>query len=100
MLYVIITEDVPESSAKRAAARAAHMKRMAAMQTAGRIVISGPCLASENPDPAAAGILGSVIIAEFESLSAARSWADADPYVAGGVWAKVTVMPFHKGFPR
>lgn len=100
MLYAIIAEDIPESSAKREAARAAHMKRMAAMQAAGRIAISGPCLATENPDPAAAGIVGSVIIAEFESLEAARSWADADPYVAGGVWVKVKVMPFHKGFPR
>lgn len=100
MLYAILTEDIPDSASKRAAARAAHMKRMAGMQAAGRIAISGPCLATDNPDPTAAGIVGSVIIAEFESLAAARIWADADPYVAGGVWAKVTVMPFHKGFPK
>ena len=100
MLYVILTEDVPDSSAKRKAARAAHMQRMSEMQDAGRIVISGPCLASDNPDPVSAGFWGSVIIAEFESLEAARTWADADPYVAGGVWSRVTVKPFHKGFPR
>jgi len=100
MLYAILTEDVPNSSSKRAAARAAHMKRMSEMQDAGRIVISGPCLASDKPDPVAAGFWGSVIIAEFESLVAARAWADADPYVAAGVWSKVTVKPFQKGFPR
>lgn len=100
MLYVIITEDVANSSLQRKAARAAHMKRMSEMQERGRLIISGPCLATDNPDPASAGIWGSVIIAEFESLEAARSWADADPYVAGGAWSKVTVKPFHKGFPR
>jgi len=100
MLYAILADDVPDSSSKRQAARAAHMQRMSEMQEAGRIVVSGPCLAADIPDPGAAGILGSVIIAEFESLAAARAWAGADPYVAGGVWSKVTVMPFHKGFPR
>jgi len=100
MLYAILTEDVPNSSSKRQAARAAHMKRMSEMQDAGRIVISGPCLATDRPDPVSAGFWGSVIIAEFESLEAATLWADADPYVSGGVWSKVTVKPFHKGFPR
>jgi uncharacterized protein len=100
MLYVILTEDVANSSSKRKVARAAHMKRMSEMQDAGRLIISGPCLATDNPDPVSAGFWGSIIIAEFESLEAARSWADADPYVAGGVWSKVTVKPFHKGFPR
>lgn len=100
MLYAILAEDVPDSASKREVVRAAHMKRMSQMQAQGRIVISGPCLANDNPDPAAAGILGSVIIAEFDTLQAAKAWADADPYVAGGVWSKVRVMPFHKGFPR
>jgi uncharacterized protein YciI len=100
MLYATLTEDVPDSSSKREAARAAHMKRMSQMQDAGRIIISGPCLATDSPDSLSAGFWGSVIIAEFESLQAARAWADADPYVAGGVWSKVTVKPFHKGFPK
>jgi uncharacterized protein len=100
MLYVVITEDVPDSRSKRAAAREAHMKRMTEMQDAGRLVVSGPCPAIDSPDPGPAGFSGSVIIAEFNSLEAAKVWVDADPYVAAGVWSKVTVKPFHKGFPR
>ena len=42
---------------------------------------------------------GSVVIAEFDSLEAAQAWADADPYVAAGVYAEVTVKPFKQVFP-
>lgn len=100
MLYVLIAEDIPDSKARRDAARSTHMARMAQLQASGKLVISGPCLASDDPDPARAGIFGSVIIAEFESLQAAREWAEADPYVSAGVWCKLVVHPFHKGFPR
>jgi uncharacterized protein YciI len=98
MLYVILADDAPGSEARRAAARAAHMARMAQMEESGRLVISGPRLRRDLPEPAAAGIAGSLIIAEFESLQAAREWADADAYVAAGVWTNVTVQPFHRGF--
>ena len=100
MLYVIVAEDVPDSSAKRAAARDRHYERMTAMQDAGRLLISGPCPAIDSPDPGPAGYSGSVIIAEFDSLAAAKAWIAEDPYVTTGVFAKVTVRPFRKGFPR
>ena len=100
MLYVILADDAPGSRPRRAAARPGHMARMAEMEAAGRIVVSGPRLASDHPDPATAGIAGSVIVAEFESLGAARAWAQDDPYVAAGVWTNLVVQPFHKGFPR
>ena len=100
MLYVIVAEDVPDSSAKRAAVRAKHYERMTAMQDAGRLVISGPCPAIDSADPGPAGFSGSVIIAEFESLDEAKAWIAEDPYVTSGVFSKVTVKPFRKGFPR
>ena len=52
----------------------------------------------DSNDPGAAGFSGSTVIAEFESLEAAQAWADADPYVAAGVYAKVTVRPYKKVF--
>lgn len=100
MLYAIVTEDAPGSLAKRAAARPEHMARMAGLQREGRLVISGPCPAIDSPDPGPAGFSGSIIIGEFESLDEAQAWAEADPYVAAGVWSKVTVKPFRKGFPK
>lgn len=100
MLYVILAEDGPNSSANRAAARARHYERMTAMQDAGRLVISGPCPAIDSPDPGPAGFSGSIIIAEFDSLADAEAWIAADPYVTSGVFESVVVKPFRKGFPR
>ena len=50
-------------------------------------------------DPGPAGFSGSVIIADFESLEAARAWAEADPYTSAGVYADVVVKPFRQTLP-
>ena len=99
MLYAILGEDAPGSLAKRLAARPAHLERLKELQEAGRLVLAGPCPAIDSPDPGPAGFSGSVIVAEFDSLAAARAWADADPYVAAGVYGTVTVKPFKKVLP-
>ncbi len=99
MLYAIIGEDVPGSLEKRLAARPAHLERLKALQDEGRMIVAGPCPAIDSPDPGPAGFSGSVIVAEFPSLEDAKTWADADPYVAAGVYAKVTIKPFKKAFP-
>lgn len=99
MLYAILGEDVPGSLEKRLAARPAHLQRLTELQDAGRLVLAGPCPAIDSPDPGPAGFSGSVVIAEFESLVAARGWADADPYVAAGIYARVEVKPFRKVLP-
>ena len=99
MLYVIIGEDLPGTLDRRLAARPAHVERLQALQAAGRLILAGPCPAIDSTDPGPAGFTGSLIVAEFSSLDAAKSWADADPYVAAGVYEKVTVKPFRKVFP-
>ena len=99
MLYAIIGEDVPGSLEKRLAARPAHLERLKALQDEGRMIVAGPCPAIDSPDPGPAGFTGSLIVAEFPSLEDAKAWADVDPYVAAGVYAKVTVKPFKKAFP-
>lgn len=99
MLYAILGEDAPGSLAKRLAARPAHLERLVELQEAGRLILAGPCPAIDSPDPGPAGFSGSIIVAEFASLAAAESWAGADPYVAAGVYANVTVKPFKKVLP-
>ena len=99
MLYVIIGEDVAGSLENRLGARPAHLERLQALQAEGRLILAGPCPAIDSPDPGPAGFSGSIIIAEFASLDAAKTWADADPYVAAGVYARVTVKPFKKVLP-
>lgn len=99
MLYAIIGEDVPSSLEKRVAARPAHLARLTELQSAGRLILAGPFPAIDSPDPGPAGFSGSLIVAEFESLEAAQAWAEADPYVAAGVYGEVDVKPFRKVLP-
>ena len=100
MLYSIIAEDVPNSLEKRKGARPAHLERLESMQSEGRLVLAGPFPAIESNEPGEHGFSGSLIIAEFDSLADARAWADADPYVAAGVYSQVEVKPFKQVFPR
>ena len=99
MLYAIISEDVANSLDKRKSAVDAHRARLAALQAEGRMIIAGPHPAIDSADPGPNGFSGSLIVAEFTSLAAAQAWADADPYVTAGVYAKVTVKPFKRVFP-
>lgn len=99
MLYAINGEDVSNSLEKRLSVRPEHLKRIQALQEAGRLILAGPFPAIDSPDPGPAGFSGSLIVAEFESLEAAQAWANADPYVSAGVYQNVTVRPFKKVFP-
>lgn len=100
MLYAIIGTDSANSLDKRLAARPAHLARLEELQAEGRMILAGPCPAIDSATPGEAGFTGSLIVAEFESLAAAKAWADADPYVAAGVYADVSVKPFLRVFPR
>ncbi len=99
MLYVINGEDIPNSLEKRLAVRPEHLKRIQALQEAGRLILAGPYPAIDSQDPGTAGFSGSLIVAEFESLADAQTWAEADPYVSAGVYAKVIVKPFKRVLP-
>ncbi|MDG9925393.1 MULTISPECIES: YciI family protein [unclassified Pseudomonas] len=99
MLYAIIASDAPESLEKRLATRPAHLARLEQLKNEGRLVLAGPHPAVDSVDPGPAGFSGSLIVAEFESLAAAQSWADADPYRAAGVYASVLVKPFKQVLP-
>lgn len=99
MFYAIMSEDVSNSLEKRKSARADHIARLNALKDAGRLLLAGPHPATDSEDPDAAGMTGSLVVAEFDSLDAAREWADADPYVAAGVYAKVVVKPFKRVLP-
>ncbi|TCS71573.1 hypothetical protein EDC61_109119 [Sulfuritortus calidifontis] len=98
-LYAIVGEDVAGSLEKRLGARPAHLERLTALKNEGRLVLAGPFPAIDSNDPGPAGFTGSLIVAEFDSLEAAQAWAEADPYVAAGVYARVTVKPFRKVLP-
>ena len=100
MLYSIVGTDVENSLPLRKGARSAHLERLQQLQQAGRLIIAGPNPAIDSSDPGEAGFSGSLIVAEFTSLDEAKAWADADPYIAAGVYAQVTVKPFKQVFPQ
>lgn len=99
MLYAIMSQDVENSLPKRQTARPDHLARLEELQSQGRLILAGPHPAIDSENPGEAGFTGSLVIAEFNSLDDARSWADADPYVAAGVYTEVRVKPFKKVLP-
>lgn len=99
MLYLIQGEDVTDSLPRRLANRPAHLERLQHLKVEGRLVLAGPLPAVDAEEPGPAGFTGSVIVAEFRSLAEAEAWAKDDPYLAGGVYHKVTVRPFKRVLP-
>ncbi|HLS84159.1 MAG TPA: YciI family protein [Arenimonas sp.] len=99
MWYLILGHDRENSLATRLAVRPAHLARLEALRDAGRLKLAGPLPALDTGDPGPAGFTGSLIVAEFPSLEEARAWADADPYAAAGVYARIEVRPFRPVLP-
>jgi uncharacterized protein len=99
MWYLIHGTDHPNSLEGRKLARPAHLARLEALRDAGRLLLAGPLPAIDAEDPGPAGFVGSIIVAEFGSLLEARAWADQDPYLAAGVYARVEVTPFRRVLP-
>ncbi len=99
MWYAIVADDVENSLERRLKARPDHLKRLEQLKTEGRLLLAGPFPAIDNADPGPAGFTGSLMIVEFATLADAKAWADADPYVAHGVYRNITVKPFRKTFP-
>ena len=100
MWYAIYSHDRPGSLEARLEARPAHVERLEALLDDGRLLLAGPRPAIDSPDPGPAGFLGSLVVAEFDSLEEAQAWAEADPYVAGGVYESVEVTPFLRVMPK
>ena len=99
MYYMICATDAPDSLEKRLAARPDHLARLETLKSEGRLLIAGPFPAIDSPDPGPAGFTGSLVVAGVNSLEQAISWADADPYMAAGVYQDIVVKPYKKVMP-
>ena len=94
MLYAFFAQDIPGTLEQRLAARPEHLARLTELDEAGRLAIAGP-----NPNPDGEGFTGSLIVADFADMAAAEAWANADPYMAAGVYEGVIIKPFKQVFP-
>lgn len=99
MYYAIMSQDVPNSLPLRQKARPDHLARLEILRDQGKLLLAGPLPAIDSENPGDAGFTGSLVVAEFDTLAAAQAWADADPYMAAGVYASVSVKPFKKVLP-
>ncbi|MBL4584001.1 MAG: YciI family protein [Pseudomonadales bacterium] len=99
MLYAIVGTDTQNSLEKRLAARPEHLERLETLKAEGRLIIAGPFPAIDSVNPGEAGFTGSLIVAEFDTLAQATSWAEADPYVSAGVYLSTSVKPFKHVLP-
>jgi uncharacterized protein YciI len=90
MLFVIIGHDGPDGAALRPKLRPAHLDNLRPLAQAGKVRIAGPFTDGS----------GSLIVVDMESEAQARAFANRDPYVTGGVFARVEVKPFKQVFPE
>ena len=96
--YAIYCEDVKDNNLeKRRSVRPAHLQRLEDLNQQGNLLTAGPMPLTDGDNVAITGIFGSLIIAQFHDLHAAKAWAAADPYVTAGIFARVTVHPFMPG---
>ena len=94
-LVVIIGHDVANSSDQRQQTRAEHVERLKVLERENRLIIAGPTPIEHGLE----AMSGSVIIADFESLAAAQTWINAEPYLRDGVYSHVEVRPFIHTLP-
>ena len=99
MWYAIISEDNVGSLPLRKVHRPAHLQRLQELNDQGRLLIAGPHPADDSNEPTSAGFTGSLVVVGFDSLADAQKWADQDPYLLNGVYAKVNIKPFVKALP-
>lgn len=95
-LFVIIGHDVANSSAQRQITRAEHVERLQVLDHEKRLIIAGPTPIEHGLE----AMSGSLIIADFESLEAAQTWVNAEPYLRDGVYSHVEVRPFIHTLPN
>ena len=89
-LYALTCLDKPGHLEVRKANRDAHLAHIA---DTGCVVQAGPFLDD------AGQMCGSLVILDRPDRAGAQAWAEADPYVGAGVYARVTVKPFKKVLP-
>ena len=95
-LFAIIGHDVANSSAQRQLTRTEHLARLQALDSEQRLVIAGPTPIEHGQSARS----GSIVIAKFESLEAAQTWASAEPYLRDGVYSHVDIKPFIHVLPK
>ncbi len=88
--YVIIAKDGTddEALARRMAARPEHLAGIKSLKENNNFVTGGATLDDDGK------MIGSVMIAQFESDELMQEWYDNEPYITQGVWKSIEIKPF------
>jgi uncharacterized protein YciI len=90
MQWLIIARDGDdaEAPARRQAARPAHLENAARHQAQGHLLVGGALVDD------AGRMIGSACVAQFATRAELDQWLRTDPYVIGGVWRDIEIMPY------
>jgi uncharacterized protein YciI len=92
--FVLIGRDGARGPQLRPRHREAHLRNLAPLVDAGRLVYAGPLL------DAAGAPCGSVVIFDAPDLASAQGFAASDPYVVEGVFERWEVLGTRQVFPE
>lgn len=93
-MFVLIGRDGSRGIELRLQYREAHLANLRQLAEAGRVRYGGPLLDDAGKP------CGSLVIFEAEDLSAARRFAESDPYVVEGVFQRFEVLATRPVFPE
>jgi len=94
-LFAMIGRYGEDAQAKRGVVRPRHLEHLRALDREGRIGLAGPLLDADGTTAC-----GSLIVFEAESLEAARTVSERDPYVVDGVLASYDLRAFTRVLPE
>lgn len=88
MEFAVIAFDGQDEDAqeRRMSVRDAHLKLVASLRQ--HMIHGGAILDDEGR------MIGSIMITNFPDRAAFDAWFNQDPYITGGVWQNVQVLPF------
>ena len=89
MQFMVTAYDGKDAEApdRRKAVRPAHLDGIKELKATGNIIAGGAILDEDGQ------MIGSTLYVEFDSREALDEWLNQDPYVTGGVWKDITVVP-------
>jgi len=87
MFYAIYCHDKPNAEKLRAEIRPAHFKYIS--ESGEMVKLGGPLLSDDG-----SRMIGSILIIETDSLSAAKEWASQEPYSIAGLFQTVHINPW------
>ncbi|MDE1150997.1 MAG: YciI family protein [Micavibrio sp.] len=85
MQFIIMGHDHADAKPRRAESRQAHLDALAPLKDSGRVLYAAALLDDS------AEMVGSMIVADFDSRAEVDAYLAAEPYVQNNVWGKIDV---------